>query len=579
MRVSDHLDSADSADQGPFQARQLVPSQAPSLAELLEAHGGVVFSRTPSGEELAVAGGDQRLEIRPGDVHIHSGSVKTGDLFAALPGLRVDGIRFVPDAVTRGASVVFLPADRSVDALRRSIARAPLPLTRAATSRSASPLFWVHPRAREIVGEVAAHVHGRPADRLAMAGVTGTNGKTSVCHLAYQLLGASGRAPAILGTAGHTLRGRTGPLHMEASHTTPDATQIQRLLARHVAGGGDCAVMEASSHALVQGRLSGLQLQVGAFTNLTREHLDYHRTMGRYAEAKARLWDSVAPGGHAVIFGTDAVANDMVERAQARDLQVIRVAVEEAAKEDGDRSEGHLVASDVHLDERGARFRMDGLGFVEQEILLPLRGAHNIENALVAVALAHCLGASREDLATGLAALSAAPGRLEVVPLPGVAFDVLVDYAHSPDALERVLSALRADMVERSSRPGSEGRLICVFGCGGDRDRGKRGPMGRAVGELSDVAIVTSDNPRGEAPEAIADAVVAGVDEVGGRRIVELDRARAIERALGIARPGDVVLIAGKGHENTQVIDGRSLPFDDRVVAAEAFARQIGGVR
>jgi UDP-N-acetylmuramoyl-L-alanyl-D-glutamate--2,6-diaminopimelate ligase len=165
------------------------------------------------------------------------------------------------------------------------------------------------------------------------------------------------------------------------------------------------------------------------------------------------------------------------------------------------------------------------------------------------------------------------------VPLPGVAFDVLVDYAHSPDALERVLSALRADMVERSSRPGSEGRLICVFGCGGDRDRGKRGPMGRAVGELSDVAIVTSDNPRGEAPEAIADAVVAGVDEVGGRRIVELDRARAIERALGIARPGDVVLIAGKGHENTQVIDGRSLPFDDRVVAAEAFARQIGGVR
>ncbi|QDV08216.1 UDP-N-acetylmuramoyl-L-alanyl-D-glutamate--2,6-diaminopimelate ligase MurE [Planctomycetes bacterium Poly30] len=548
--------------------------QGPSFADLVEAHGGLVLARSARGHDVTVAANDPRLQARPGDVHIHSGSVHSGDLFAALPGLRADGVRFVPDAVSRGAGLVLLPAHRSVDVLRRSIASAPRALNRPSASGSAAPLLWVHPRAAEILGDVAAHVHGRPANSLRLAGVTGTNGKTSVCHLASQLLQAAGKAPAILGTAGHTLRGTSGPLHLEASHTTPDATAIQRLLARHLRGGGDCAVMEASSHALVQGRLAGMRLQVGAFTNLTREHLDYHGTMERYAEAKARLWDRVAADGHAVIFGTGPASEDMAQRAVDRGLRVIRVAVE---------AEGDLVARGLQLDERGARFTLSGMGFGDAEIVLPLRGAHNVENALVSTAIARCFGAGAEDLVAGLGALSAAPGRLEAVPLPKGGFDVLVDYAHSPDALERVLVALRADMRGRASGKTSgrtsektgEGRLICVFGCGGDRDRGKRGPMGRAVGELSDVAIITSDNPRGERPEDIAEAVIAGVDEVGGRRIVELDRARAIERALGIARPGDVVLIAGKGHENTQVIGGRSLPFDDRVVASEAFARMM----
>lgn len=553
--------------------------QRPTFRELVQAHGGLVFERCPSGATAEAMGGedasvdldDPRLSERPGDLQVHSGSVRPGDLFAALPGLRVDGARFIPDAAQRGAAVILMSSQRSVGAVRASIASTPPSVMRQPLEYWQSPLIWVHPDPKRIIGDLSADIHGRPADSLALAAVTGTNGKTSVVHLGYQLLAASGRAPAILGTAGHTLRGPGGPLLLEATHTTPDAASLQRLLARHLRGGGDCAVMEASSHALVQGRLGGLRLAVGAFTNLTRDHLDYHGTMEAYAAAKAKLWDSVEPGGLAVVFGDDGVADDMARRAEERGLRVLRAVVE---------GEGDLVAKDVRMDERGARFALFGLCFQGEEVSLPLRGAHNVENALVAIAIAHSLGATAEDLLRGLGSLSAAPGRLEAVPLPPRIqdkvgrFDVLVDYAHTPDALERVLGSLRTDMRARAQSRGEDadaGRLICVFGCGGDRDRGKRLPMGRAVGALSDVAIVTSDNPRGEDPDAIIAAIAEGLDEVGGRRILEADRRRAIQRALQLAQPGDVVLIAGKGHENTQVIDGRSLPFDDRVVAAEAF--------
>ena len=549
---------------------------SPTLGALVKAHGGLVFERSPeiegaAGEDISVPLDDPRLAVCPGDLHVHSGSVRTGDLFAALPGLRADGVRFIPDAVQRGASLVLMSSERSVGKVRERIAGTPPSIIRQPLDSWQTPLLWVHPNPKRIMGALAADVHGRPADSLALAAVTGTNGKTSVVHLSYQLLTASGKAPAILGTAGHTLRGPSGPLLLEATHTTPDATALQRLLARHLRGGGDCAVMEASSHALVQGRLGDLRLGVAAFTNLTRDHLDYHGTMEEYAAAKAKLWDSVAPGGCAVVFGSDSVADDMVRRAESRDLRIVRAVVDD---------EGDLVAKDVRMDERGARFALFGLGFSGEEVALPLRGAHNVENALVAIAIAHALGSSNDDLLCGLENLSAAPGRLEAVPLPQrIAdstgrFDVLVDYAHTPDALERVLGSLRSDMQARAEASGDDcGRLICVFGCGGDRDRGKRAPMGRAAGALSDVAIVTSDNPRSENPDAIIEAVAEGIDEVGGRRILEVDRRRAIERALLLAQPSDVVLIAGKGHENTQVIDGRSLPFDDRVVAAEAFER------
>jgi UDP-N-acetylmuramyl-tripeptide synthetase len=560
-----------------------VEGTGPTLGDLVKAHGGLVLEHGAAGqaehsvadEDRSVPLDDPRLALRPGDLHVHSGSVAPGDLFAALPGLKVDGVRFVPDAVQRGASLVLMPSSRSAKAVRERIAQTPPSIIREPMESWQSPLLWVHPHPKRILGALAADVHGRPADSLALAAVTGTNGKTSVVHLAYQLLNASGRSPAMLGTAGHTLRGPHGPLLLEASHTTPDATGLQRLFARHLRGGGDSAVMEASSHALVQGRLGDLQLRAAAFTNLTRDHLDYHRTMERYAEAKARLWDSVEPGGSAVVFGQSDVSNDMARRAEERNLKVVRVAVE---------NEGDLVARGVRMGERGAHFELSGLGFTGEEVALPLRGIHNVENALVALALAHSLGSSVPDLQRGLGELSAAPGRLEAVPLPrrieqsSGRFEVLVDYAHTPDALERVLGALRSDMQARAEASGEDrGRLICVFGCGGDRDRGKRVPMGRAAGALSDVSIVTSDNPRSEDPQAIVEAVAEGIDEVGGRRILEVDRSAAIERALQIAQPSDVVLIAGKGHENTQVVNGRSLPFDDRVVAAEAFERMASG--
>ncbi|MEE2938741.1 MAG: UDP-N-acetylmuramoyl-L-alanyl-D-glutamate--2,6-diaminopimelate ligase, partial [Planctomycetota bacterium] len=425
--------------------------------------------------------------------------------------------------------------------------------------------LWLHPRPAEVLGAVAADVHGRPADRLEIAVVTGTNGKTSVCHLVGQLLDRAELSPAVLGTAGHRLRSARGPLSLASSHTTPDVAALQALLAGHVEGGGRTAVMEASSHGLVQGRLAGLAPRVAAFTNLTREHLDYHGSMERYLDAKARVWDLLAPGdGVAVVFGRSDASLEMRRRAEAAGARVITVDV---------GAEADLTAREVRRTRAGWSFVLAGLGLPSAPVELPLPGRHNVENALVAAAVARSMGASAAAVAAGLASAAAPPGRLERVSAGSSAapFEVMVDYAHSPDAMERVLEELRRDLDGRDEA----GRLICVFGCGGDRDRGKRAPMGRAAGRIADVSVVTSDNPRSEDPAAIAETVLEGIDAAGGRRVLELDRGRAIERALGMARRGDVVLIAGKGHENTQTVAGRSLPFDDRVVAAEALARLV----
>ncbi|MEM1448340.1 MAG: UDP-N-acetylmuramoyl-L-alanyl-D-glutamate--2,6-diaminopimelate ligase [Planctomycetota bacterium] len=533
------------------------PLERPTVWELLEEHGGILFSLD---EGAPISIDDPRAEARPVDVHLHSGRVRGGDLFAALPGHTVEGVEYVPDAIRRGARVILAPADRPVALLRERC-----------TASGVAPegaIAWLHPRARAVAGAIADDVHGRPAASLMLAGVTGTNGKTSVAHLTSQILERARYRPGVLGTAGHVLRGARGPVHLQATHTTPDVTEVVRLLARHRAHGGRSALMEMSSHALQQERVHGLSLQVGAFTNLTREHLDYHGSMEAYAAAKARLWECVVPGGIAVVFGHDGAARAMRRAAAARGLRVVTVDIDRRAD---------LTARDVHFDERGASFRLCGMGLAERHVHLPLSGMHNVENALVACAIARAFGCPSTPLVEGLENAVAPPGRLEPIAVPepvlGERFDVYVDYAHSPDALERVLRALRADLERRAEREDrSVGRLICVFGCGGDRDRGKRGPMGRAAGIHADVSIVTSDNPRTEDPAAIADSVVAGIDETAGRRIVELDRRRAIECALGMARPNDLVLIAGKGHENTQTIGDLALPFDDRVVATEALA-------
>ena len=527
-----------------------------SLADLIGEFGGLAFAldaRAPE-DVSAIGPEDGRLaQVFPSDVQIHSGSIRGGELFAALPGFRVDGWRYIPNAFARGARAALSVADRSLPDLRRRCLQKGVPI--------GGRFVWVHPRASAIVGSVASVVHGRPTDRLKLFGVTGTNGKTSVCHLAGQVMRHAGLRPAVIGTAGHTIYSAGGPRLVPATHTTPDAPELQRLFARHVDGGGDAGVMEVSSHALMQERVEGIAFAAAAFTNLTREHLDYHRSMERYLHAKARIWDHVEEDGAAIVHGSSGASLRMRGLAEAAGCRLVTV--------DIDR-EADLVARDLEPTAEGVRFTLDGLGVEARAVRLLLRGRHNVENALVAGALALAAGADPGRVVDGLERAVAAPGRLERVRRSddgadgASAFEVLVDYAHSPDAIERVLRGLRRDVT-------GDGRVICVFGCGGDRDRGKRPLMGRAAARFADVSVITSDNPRTEDPGAIADAVATGFEGEPGRHIVELDRRRAIERAVDIARPGDVVLIAGKGHENTQDLGDRTVAFDDRVVAAEVL--------
>jgi len=528
------------------------------LHDLVAAHGGVAFALDVDGESVRrLSGADAELRLAPPDVHLDSAGCGPGDLFAALPGLRVDGWSFVEDALARGAGAVLAPAEHSLDELRARL------VGRAAAFRAGSPppVVWLHPRARLTAGLAAADVHRRPSESLRVAAVTGTNGKTSVCHMARHVLRAAGVAVGALGTAGHSILGPDGPMLLGAAHTTADAPSLQRLLRRHQAGGGTAVVMEASSHALDQERLAGTTLAAAGFTNLSRDHLDYHGTMERYRAAKAALFRQLRPGAPAVVLGDGPDAAAMVASARDAGARVVRARVE---------AEGDLVARDVETTARGLRFTLEGEGLVPARVTLPLPGRHNLENALVAIGLARAVGAHGDAVHAALETLPAPPGRLEAVPRPPSAADdlprVFVDYAHTPDALERVLAALREDQDARGG-----GRIVCVFGAGGDRDRGKRAPMGAAVARLADLAVVTSDNPRSEDPADIAADVLEGVDAAGGRRVVELDRRAAIALAVAEAGPGDVVLIAGKGHENTQTTARGSEPFDDRVVAAEVL--------
>jgi len=500
---------------------------APTIGELARAFGGRVLGAP---------------ETPVTDVVLDSRRASDSALFAALVGLRARGVLHVQDALGRGARSVLVADERELDGL---------------PSGRRPEAVWVHAEARHALGRAAAEVHGDPSQSLDVAAVTGTNGKTTVAHLVGQLLERAGRRPAVLGTAGHRLASREGAAFLDASHTTPDAPEMQRLLARHLAAGGDSVVLEASSHALEQERLAGTRVRVAVFTNLTREHLDYHGTLERYARAKARLFTGLGPDGVAVVNLDDPAWEVMASAATARGARVVTYST---------RSRADLVAARPSTDRRGAQLLLEGMG-ISTEVRLPLRGRHNVENALAAAAVARVLGASPSAVAEGLASSLAAPGRLEPVGDGAAGFEVLVDYAHSPDALERVLATLRADL----EAEGRGGRLIVVFGAGGDRDRGKRPLMGAAAARFADVAIVTSDNPRSESPRAIADEILVGLDAAGGRRFVELDRRLAIERACELARPGDTVLIAGKGHENTQTIGAEVLPFDDRVVALEVL--------
>jgi UDP-N-acetylmuramoyl-L-alanyl-D-glutamate--2,6-diaminopimelate ligase len=378
-----------------------------------------------------------------------------------------------------------------------------------------------------------------------MVGVTGTNGKTSVCQWVAQAMDGLGRRAAVLGTLGNGLVGERA----EARNTTPDPVVLQRELADYLRRGAKVAAMEVSSHGLDQGRTAGIKFDVAVFTNLTRDHLDYHHTMEAYAEAKYRLFNARGVG-RAVINVDDAWGRRFADRLRGSPVDVLGYGLEG----------GRLRAARISQTEAGLRFRVEG-EWGEGEVAVPVLGAFNVANLLAVIGT---LLAGGVEFAAALAAigkLTPVPGRLERLgggshPL------VVVDYAHTPDALEKALAALRPVVAAGH-------RLLCVFGCGGERDPGKRPIMGEAARRLADHVIVTSDNPRGEDPQAIIAAVMAGIPEDGAEAIV--DRQVAIFTAIHNARPGDIVLVAGKGHETYQEIAGVRHPFRDAEVALAAL--------
>jgi UDP-N-acetylmuramoyl-L-alanyl-D-glutamate--2,6-diaminopimelate ligase len=472
-----------------------------------------------------------RLAAFPRRITADSRRVEPGVAFAAYPGAARDGRAFIPDALARGATgVLWEPRDFAWHADWHA------------------PHVAV-PGLRNAVGSVADFLYGSPSRDLWMIGVTGTNGKTSCAHWIGHALDAQGRRAAILGTLGNGLVGALAP----APHTTPDACVLHELLAQLKAARASAVAMEVSSHGLDQGRVNGVAFDVALFTNLSRDHLDYHGTMAAYGAAKARLfaWPGLSA---AVVNIDDPFGRSLAEDTRRRGVRTITYGGAGA----------DVVSTGIGIGPRGLVLSVAtpwGRGDVETAVV----GAFNATNLLGVLGV---LVASDVPFAAALAALrDLAPpaGRMQRLGGDDAPL-VVVDYAHTPDALEKALTALRPAV-----RPGRS--LAVVFGCGGDRDKGKRPLMGRIAATLADRVVVTSDNPRSEPPQAIAQAIAEGIHESGNRRYrVELDRAAAIRLALSDAQPGDVVLIAGKGHEPYQEIAGLRLPFSDVAVARRALA-------
>ncbi|HKP91695.1 MAG TPA: UDP-N-acetylmuramoyl-L-alanyl-D-glutamate--2,6-diaminopimelate ligase [Thermoleophilaceae bacterium] len=450
-----------------------------------------------------------------------SQAVREGDLFFCVRGFTSDGHDYAPDAVSRGAAALVCERELNLGV----------------------PEVLVED-ARAAMADFAARFHGDPTATLEVVGVTGTNGKTTTTFLVRSILEAAGRRCGLLGTVTSVVGGREEPVQ----RTTPEAIDLQATFRRMRDAGDAACAMEVSSHALELRRTDGVHFAARVFTNLTQDHLDFHSDMEQYFLAKRRLFEG--PGGPAVLN-----LDDEYGRRLAADFPD---ATTYAIDADAD-----FRASAVEFDPRGSRFTLATPGG-EADVAMGLPGRFNVSNALAAAAAVSALGATTAEIAAGLAAAARVPGRFEPVD-EGQPFAVLVDYAHTPDSLENVL---------RAARQLTTGRLVVVFGAGGDRDRTKRPLMGRVASALADRVIVTSDNPRSEDPEAIVDQVLAGAGPDAER---EVDRRRAIRLAIESAGEGDVVVIAGKGHEQGQEFaDGRKEPFDDVTVAREALRTLLG---
>ena len=452
------------------------------------------------------AGGNGGVETPIIDATHDSRAVQPGWLYCCVPGSRADGHDFAPAAVEAGAAALLV--ERVLDAID-TIPQIVVPSTRAA------------------MGPVAAAIHHHPSKAMAVIGVTGTNGKSSIVQLLSDIFSHAGRRTEIIGT-------------LKGARTTPEATDLQRMLAEARDSGCEMVAVEVSSHALDMGRVDGTHFASAIFTNLGRDHLDYHHTVEAYFEAKARLFT----GGftdHAVINIDDPYGRRLVERIP------------------------DSVTTDTYSLDQAVDLRFDGptslFRWGDDQVVLPLAGAHNVSNALGAATAALVAGIAVHQVVAALEKSMPVRGRFELVP-GGQPFHVAIDYAHTPDAMQSALTAAR--------QVAGPNRVLVVFGCGGDRDAQKRPEMGRVAERGADVAIVTSDNPRFEDPDTIIDAVLGGF-EMPHAAVVEPDRRRAIETAFGRARRGDVVLIVGKGHETYQEIGETRLPFDDAQVAREVL--------
>ena len=469
---------------------------------------------------VSLTGGSASQEMEISSISCDTRDIRPGALFVALPGGKTDGHLYISAALDRGASAVL--CQRPPDA--------PGPWLTTEDTRLALAL-------------ISANWFGRPGDAMALIAVTGTNGKTTTTSLIKELLErAAGAKVGLIGTN----RNMIGDVELPAHRTTPDSYELQSLLRRMADEGCTHVVMEASSHALAQRRTAGLAFDVGVFTNLTQDHLDYHHTMEEYRAAKGLLFDQCR---RAVLNLDDEAGRWYLDRVGCPVFTYSE-----------NRSQAGLTARNIRLFPGHVEFEALVQGDISR-VHLPIPGGFSIYNALAALAAGLCLGLELEPMAQAMPAVRGVKGRVEVVPVPR-AYTVIIDYAHSPNALENILT---------TARDFTAGRLFCLFGCGGDRDRSKRPIMGAIAEELADVAVVTSDNPRTEDPQSIIDEILAGMSGNAADRHVEPDRRAAIAWALSQGRPGDVIVLAGKGHEVYQEVDGVQHHLDEREVVAEYF--------
>jgi UDP-N-acetylmuramoyl-L-alanyl-D-glutamate--2,6-diaminopimelate ligase len=491
----------------------------------------MTFQQVLDGAEVLAQSGDPGVS----SVEYDSRRVKPGCVFVAMRGETSDGNQFIDQAIKAGAVAV---------------------VTDSAGEKPRPGVAWaVVPQGRRALARVSANFYGKPAERIAVTGITGTNGKSTTAFLMESILRAAGRKSALIGTIEYRVTGKVLP----APHTTPEALELNQMFSAALGEGATDAVMEVSSHALAQERVYGIPFDVAVFTNLTRDHLDYHKTMEEYFAAKRVLFEGCGTDAPRAVVtnGDDEYGAKLAEFSRKRSSVVLKYGWER----------GDLHAEKVEITTRGTRF---DLVTPEGKIAVfsALIGRVNVYNILAAAGAGYARECSAAAIAAGIDNLACVPGRFERVDC-GQPFTVVVDYAHTDDAL-RNLTALARELVSGAV---AKGRVLTVFGCGGDRDRKKRPMMGEAAGRGSDFVVLTSDNPRSEDPLAIINDAVVGLQKTGVKYSVEPDRRKAIALAIGEARPGDIVLLAGKGHEKVQVGREGSIPFDDLEVAREGLRK------